>query len=178
LVGEGQRFTLTGTVGIHDDTRRRNPQEAADPALTGLDLHYWFRLRRGTAESEAEGEIAAGWEQVVRAVGGVLGTHSADVLLYERRPVSTFVPAVALPIMVKESEVPGFTEIRGVRLVKLAADAETGELYSVIIDRFGERYYATVRTSLELSLDERILLAAHERARSVAELAFHQVTEQ
>ncbi len=174
--GDDEQFTVLGVTGIHD--YHGNPafekDAAADPALTGFDLHYGFRLRRGAGPKE---ETEAGWDEVVAAIGQALGTHSADAVLYERHQTSGVVPAVALPITVKEADVPGFSEIRGVRLVKMAPEGEPEELYSVTIDRVEDDYLTTVVTSIELALDERILVAAYERARSIADLALHRVTK-
>ena len=172
---DGHQFSLAAVVGIHDYGADLEFQQAkaADAALTGFDLHYGFRLRRGTGRAD---KTDAGWDEVIAAVRRMHGTHSVDVVLYQRHETSTVVPAVALPIAVKETDVPGFSEIRGVRLVKAAPEAGTEELYSVTIDRAGDQYHARIATSIELPLDEEMLVAAHERARSIADLAFHKVS--
>jgi len=166
---EGQAFVINGLMGIHD-FRSQPPPEAASEDYTGLYLHYHLRLRRGRATDATTPD----WAATTGAVSGVIGTNTAEVELLLDHPVGGVVPAVALPIAVKEADVPGFSEIRGVRLAKTAPDG-TEELYSVVIDRVGDVYRARAETRVQLPLDEQIFTSAYERTRSIAELAFHTV---
>ena len=160
---------LAGLVGIHN-LRRENwtPSSAQD---TGFWIHLEVSVRRRNNPVTEN----VSWEAIYSAVVETLGSRPLVASLDLDVPAEGSTPAVALPIEL--TEVPGFSHIRGVRLVKDDEKTPNSALYSVILQHFGTRLSVQARTEISGPLSKDVLPMAWSRALGVARLAVPSVED-
>lgn len=170
----GTSAELRGLIGLHPG----GEEAGEDTDQTQPDypwVHYSLELRpaRG-AESVSEGH----WRTISSALAEILGAHTinfSSTVWFQRGDV---VLAVSLPIELGPSEVPGFSEIRGVRLSKPDPDDNSKDLYSAIIDNYSKYVYITISATIESPFDKDVLVRAFDRVSSITDLLVKQVEQQ
>lgn len=180
---DGEAGKLTGLIGLHDlrETREREEEkeehkhEKEEPYPDAW-LVYELVLKW---PCEARQALDDRWTALYSAIVKAFPEKPVwRIFLSLFLPASKVLPFVNVPIPLAESEISGFSEIRGVRVVQPDPEDAENELYSVILDHRGELMAIRVEAPLEAGCDESILSVAFERALSIAKLAFETVREQ
>jgi hypothetical protein len=163
----GGHAELSGLIGIHPDTRKDQSELFSGETPSGW-IHFEVSLttvpRPRTTPSED-------WQRIMEALGQVVDSYVVSVFAYWHLPAKDTTLGVTLPIPLESSQIPGFKEIRGVRLVQPEEQGKDGELYSLIIDRVVEKTVVQVRSTMESALDDGIIVRALEHSLSIANLA-------
>ena len=169
----GTSAEIRGFIGLHP-----RPNEAGEDTdqlqQRSPWLHYSLELR---PVRRAEAATEADWQTISSALAEVLGTHTinfSSTVWFERKDV---VLAVSLPIELGPSEVPGFSEIKGVRLSKADPENSSEDLYSAIIDNHDKYVYITVTATIESPFDEDVLVRAFDRVSSITDLLVKRVEQ-
>jgi hypothetical protein len=125
-----------------------------------------------TSEGDRQPEDHPEWAKLFHAVQKYVGQVTAYITLRLMVPSVGTVTAVRLPIPLGSTEVAGFSEVRGVRLSQLDKSVHnSNELYSVILDYYGESLAVDVRTPGELPLTYDMLGAAVQQSWPLAQQA-------
>lgn len=157
----GQEAELSGVLGIHNNVGEAG---AGRPWV-----HYNVRLRRRRTRASTQNE--EGWTQLCDAILRVLGSHSAKVVVSLEIPTDSATPAVSLPIKLSPSEVTGFSEIRGVRLVQVDPAKPESSLYSAIVQQSSSSVSVHAISAAEINSRPEMLNVAWASGLAVARLA-------
>lgn len=160
-----QATELRSTFGFHgidasSSTRRSNPAEAY--------VHYDITVvQRERPKTEHSSE----WAAAAAALQAIIPTHAApvDMRIYLS---SKAILTVQLPLALPSGEAPGFSEIRGLRMVKSDPSDPESELYFVALDKFRDRVSVYTHASADISFAPNLLQEAATAAFAVASLAF------
>jgi hypothetical protein len=153
-------------IGIHEPK-----------AIQGVDLFgheprpHWVHFSVDfVAGIQGRENRTCAWAAVYEALCTILSSRALNVTAFWSLPRSSFTFAVALPIPL-QGDIPGFTDIRGVRLAEPDPDNPGSDLYSLILDHYETSASVQVRTTLEDMLSTDLLQKATDRALSIVGLA-------
>lgn len=159
---------LRARVGIHD----KRSKGAAVAARAGGEptpwVHYDIELRR-LGQGDSVEAVDDDWGRLASVLDRLIGAHACDVRFQIELPSKA--PVVfTLPVSLG-GDVPGFSEVRGVQLVKADPEKPENALYSVILQLFGQSLFVNVSTVAEVQLDRLVLQRAWTQALGIARLA-------
>lgn len=153
---------LTGVVGLH-----RRKGKGKGKRASGGWVHYSLMFDRGAIT-----EVDQDWAQTMEVVGRILPRHPARVIFWAKFPKAAISFAIGTPFQLSATDVPGFSEIRGIRLVKTIPDVRPDEeLYSIVLDRHPEHLTYQVQSPIETLFNDQILSVALGRSFEIAALA-------
>jgi len=163
----GEQAELSGLIGIHKREGEGQSELFDGPTSPGW-IHYNLRL---ATTSRPRNTASSTWDRFAGCVANTLRSHVVQVNANWFLPSNHTTLGVALPIALGSSELPGFKEIRGVRLSQPDPDSKNEELYSLILDQARDETIVQVRSSIESVLDDHIMDNALARCISIVELA-------
>lgn len=161
---------LAGLLGIHRETVA---PETPDPSRTPFWFHYKFTW---TPRPRIAAKDAL-WDSAFAAVAPLVPQHPARALLDAEYAANRFDFPVSVPISLAAEDAPGFSQIRGVRLVQVDPAKPTSELYSVVLDRDTEFDHVLIRAHVSTAFDDNILCSAAEQIEAIANLALKEKGE-
>ena len=163
---EGHKAELWILFGVHTTHYETTP----DPGT--FEFHYEVRLQRhtGRAEEQALSRFSAIFEELK-----ALPEHSVRVLMTVWAPTSAIQTPVSLPFPISQAAAPGFSEVRGVRLVKIDPEDPAVELYSAIVDTYGPNGSIQIAAPMSAVWSSDLLVEAASLGFSVVELAIGPV---
>jgi len=156
-----------GFLGLHAANADAPSDEQED-----ANLHYELELRLLDRPRDRP-SLSKEWEALVAAASDLRLVHTASVQLRAEASLDAVLP-VKLPISLAGLDAPGFSEIRGVRLVCLDEGREN-ELYSLVIDQRSKATLLNAVAPVETNLDGRLLITAFERASAIIQLTTERV---
>lgn len=158
-----QSFEIYSFIGIHS---KGGPKE-------GPYAHCELRISQDSRPTNMKSgaDWGALFDGFSREVEEVVWQMSA----YWRFPREAAAFGVELPIHL--TDLPGFSEIRGIRLVESDTDTDE-ELYSLILDEYESDRSAQVTMEVELPVDDQLFVTAWEKALSLAGLVVEFNTEE
>lgn len=156
---------LTCYLGMED------PGAADDEEGGELDTNCHFHIQLFSRHSESHARPSDNWTALYEALREAMPMLVGSVGLRFTIPAKDAVTAIKLPIPLGASETPGFSEVRGVRLAKLDPTSDGEELYSVIIDHYRDVLAIDSRSSVEVAIDEGLLMTAVDRAIAIGSQA-------
>lgn len=162
----GQKAELRMLLGVHTTHYETTP----DPGT--FELHYELRLQRhtGRGAEQTGGRVAAIFDELRS-----LPEHSVRVLMTVWAPTDAIQTPVALPFLINQAAAPGFSEVRGVRLVKIDPEDPKVELYSAIVDTYGPNSSIQIAAPMTAVWSSDLLIEAASLGFSVVELAIGPV---
>lgn len=162
----GDPAELSALIGLHaaPDTPKEGEER---PPRDKPWLHYRIDMVSAVAARQVESE---GWVQLAEAAERLIPEHSSRVKLNAELGSEDVALGVRLPIQLGQSEVAGFSTIRGVRLVQPDPQNPEHELYSLVLDQWNSTVGFTVNTFAEARFDQTVLVKALDRALSVLRL--------
>lgn len=164
----GQPAELYALVGLHShETSNLAPGHESFGGRAPW-LHYRVELRTVRRPRE---RAHPRWEALSEVLSRTVPEHSASLGYFAEFPKGSYIPAVRLPIALDAAEVPGFSEIAGVRLAQRDPENLERDLYSVILDSTGFAETVQVRASTDTGWETGMLTSAFHRATSVIGLA-------
>jgi hypothetical protein len=163
---EKQKAELWILLGVHTT----HYETAPDPET--FEFHYEVRLQRHTGRGEG---LAAGRASAIFDELRTLPEHSVRVLMTVWAPTEALQTPVSLPFPISQAAVPGFSEVRGVRLVKIDPEDPELELYSAIVDTYGPNSSIQITAPMTAVWSSNLLIEAASLGFSVVELAIGPV---
>lgn len=135
---------IRSVIGIHAPSK-------AEPDSGYVHLEFEVDPRRNPKEQSVEE-----WSRALDVMNSLAPAGPLSVQMRLLSPATSLL-AVSLPLQV---QVPGFSEVRGVRLSKSDPNDPEGELYFVALDRFRDRISVYAHTVANLKIEERMLANA------------------
>ena len=175
LSGPGYTAGVFGLIGVHTTSRRDEKAEQqqlssvdGEPLASTFEVHYEFVVRPQVKPSAKSNPH---WDALRRSLEGTIPLHSAQVDLLLVADEIEFGFPVSVPLPLNPTDVPGFSEIRGLRLVQLDPENPDVELYYAILDRSGGRRSVQISSPVEVEWTDDILHSAMNHALSIVEIA-------
>lgn len=160
----GGKAEFRGVIGIHrvqataeGDLFQTEPQEKHW-------IHFQLDLLTGVRPRPHKGDS---WDELAHAVSRVLNARPIRVSAFWSLPRDRVTFAVTLPIELGY-DIPGFSEIRGVRLAQPDPDNPDDDLYSLILNHSGKSATVQISASFESTFSHDLLTKALDRATAVA----------
>lgn len=155
-------IAFSGLIGIHKSSADEN----------GVGERYWLHYSVDfLRDVGSKPSTSPKWQVAFTALAMELPRHAATVRFFAELRSESVVFAIDTPIPLAPSEVPGFSEIRGVRLVKTDPDEPDTELYSIVLDRPGRAATVQIQADVEANLNHEVLATGFDRAMTVMNLA-------
>jgi len=166
----GRTAEIRGLIGVH---RSRGVQEELfhGPAAHRRWVHTDLTFTQGVLPANPKRQR---WDEAYEALLEAAGPQPGDVDVFWSLPRARTAFKVALPIPLL-GDIPGFSEIQGVRLVQPDPSNLAAELYSVILNHQFDRATVQVRFGIDVHLGRDVLSRALDKAISIASLAVNTV---
>lgn len=161
---------LRGVIGIHERKERQEELFSTTPSARHW-VHFSLSFTEGVKGTT---HIEGTWDRTAHALAEVVSPKAAEVEAFWSLPKQTAAFKVALPIPLL-GDIPGFSEIQGVRLVQLDPDRNGLELYSLILNHHRDQATFQVVTALDSHSGADVLTRALDVSLSIATLAFDRV---
>lgn len=168
----GKTAEVRALIGIHGPRPQQETDLFEDASRTHW-IHFSLDFTAGIRPRNNQSQM---WAVAYEALRNTVSSRVFDVNAFWSFPKDSSTFAVALPILL-QGDIPGFTEIRGVRLSEPDPDDPTGELYSLILDHYGNSASAQVRTTLDSDLSGDLLKKAMDRAIAIVRLAVEPIQD-
>ncbi len=168
----GRTAEIRGLIGIHRS--RRVQGELFQPSVGYRRwVHTNLTFTQGVLRGETKGEE---WDEIYNLLLETAGPQPAEAEVFWSLPRAKTAFKVALPIPLL-GDLPGFSEIQGVRLVQPDATSEKAELYSLILNHHTDRATVQVRFGMDVHLGQDVLSRALDQAFAIANLAVDTVAD-